>query len=113
MQSIRDYDTALSSLLLEALATIKNITGYGISDLANLSRRVPTISFNIGKLTSSDVASRCGERHIAVRDGNMYSPRLLKRLGIPPEQGAVRASMAHYNTVGEVDRLVDLLRTFR
>jgi cysteine desulfurase family protein (TIGR01976 family) len=113
MQSIREYETGLSSRLLQGLATIENITVYGISDLANLSRRVPTISFNVGKLTSSDVASRCGERHIAVRDGNMYSPRLLKRLGIPPEQGAVRASMAHYNTVGEVDRLVDLLRTFR
>jgi selenocysteine lyase/cysteine desulfurase len=32
----------------------------------------------------------------------MYSPRLMKRLGLPTETGAVRASLVHYNTVQEV-----------
>jgi selenocysteine lyase/cysteine desulfurase len=39
---------------------------------------------------------------IAVRDGHMYSPRLMKRLGISPDHGAVRASLVHYNTHEEV-----------
>ena len=111
MQSIRQYEAGLSRGLLQGLAALDRITVYGISDGSRVSGRVPTISFNVGSLASSDVASRCAERRIAVRDGNMYSPRLLKRLGIPSEQGAVRASLAHYNTLGEVDRLLDLLRT--
>lgn len=41
---------------------------------------------------------------IGVRDGNMYSPRLLRRLGLAPDTGAVRASLVHYNTVQEIDR---------
>lgn len=42
---------------------------------------------------------------IAIRDGHMYSPRLIRRLGLSVESGAVRASLAHYNTVGEIGRL--------
>jgi selenocysteine lyase/cysteine desulfurase len=34
----------------------------------------------------------------------MYTPRLMKRLGLPLETGAVRASLVHYNTVEEVNR---------
>jgi len=45
-----------------------------------------------------------------VRDGNMYSPRLLTRLRIAPESGAVRASLAHYNSFEEVDRFLHALQ---
>jgi selenocysteine lyase/cysteine desulfurase len=31
-------------------------------------------------------------------------------MGIPPETGAVRASLVHYNTVEEIDKFVDVLR---
>jgi selenocysteine lyase/cysteine desulfurase len=34
----------------------------------------------------------------------MYSPRLMKRLGLSQESGAVRASLVHYNTMEEVHR---------
>jgi selenocysteine lyase/cysteine desulfurase len=34
----------------------------------------------------------------------MYSPRLMKRLGLAQESGAVRASLVHYNTLEEVRR---------
>ena len=39
------------------------------------------------------------KRNIGVRDGHMYSPRLMKRLGLALESGAVRASLVHYNTL--------------
>jgi selenocysteine lyase/cysteine desulfurase len=32
----------------------------------------------------------------------MYAPRLMKRLGLTTESGAVRASLVHYNTLEEV-----------
>jgi selenocysteine lyase/cysteine desulfurase len=34
----------------------------------------------------------------------MYTPRLMKRLGLALETGAVRASLVHYNTIEEVRR---------
>jgi selenocysteine lyase/cysteine desulfurase len=51
----------------------------------------------------------CAENGIGVRDGNMYSPRLLERLGIPCSTGAVRASLVHYNTLDEIDRFINVL----
>jgi selenocysteine lyase/cysteine desulfurase len=50
---------------------------------------------------------------IAVRDGHMYSPRLMRRLGLAVETGAVRVSLAHYNTTGEVKQLGAVLARLR
>ena len=50
------------------------------------------------------------ERGIAIRDGHMYAPRLMQRLGLAMDRGAVRASLVHYNTVGEVRRFGEALR---
>ena len=43
----------------------------------------------------------------------MYSPRLMRRLGLAVESGAVRASLAHYNTVEEVWQLGTVLSRLR
>ncbi len=43
----------------------------------------------------------------------MYSPRLMKRLGLATESGAVRASLVHYNTVEEVRRFGSALAEMR
>jgi selenocysteine lyase/cysteine desulfurase len=40
----------------------------------------------------------------------MYSPRLLRRMGISPDTGAVRASLVHYNTRDEIHRFAEVLR---
>jgi cysteine desulfurase family protein (TIGR01976 family) len=110
MSAIRAYEATLSSKTLRSLAELDAVMVYGIKDESQLNRRVPTICFTLKGMSSAQVATRCAENGIGVRDGNMYSPRLLRRMGIPPETGAVRASLVHYNTVEEIDRFVDVLR---
>jgi selenocysteine lyase/cysteine desulfurase len=39
----------------------------------------------------------------------MYAPRLMDRLGISHDTGAVRASLVHYNTHQEIDRFAAAL----
>ncbi len=46
---------------------------------------------------------------IGIRDGHMYSPRLIKRLGLSLDSGVVRASLLHYNTLQEVQAFGDVL----
>jgi len=46
---------------------------------------------------------------IGVRDGHMYAPRLMRRLGLDPDSGGVRVSLVHYNTVEEIHRFRDVL----
>lgn len=40
----------------------------------------------------------------------MYAPRLMKRLNLSMDSGAIRASLVHYNTVEEVRRFGEALR---
>jgi len=110
MEGIRRYEKLLVSEVLGRLAEIGSITVYGIREPERLDQRVPTVCFNVKGFSAAAVAERCAEEGIGVRDGNMYSPRLLNRMGIPPETGAVRASLAHYNTVEEVDRFIQVMQ---
>ena len=45
-------------------------------------------------------------RSLGVGVGNFYAYRLIKALGIDPEDGAVRVSFVHYTSKDEVDRLI-------
>jgi cysteine desulfurase family protein (TIGR01976 family) len=69
--------------------------------------RVPTFCFDLEGDSAESVATRLGERNIAVWHGNYYAVEVMKRLGLP--DGAVRAGFLHYNTTEEVDRLLEAL----
>jgi cysteine desulfurase family protein (TIGR01976 family) len=110
MEAIRNYEAGLSVETLRRLSEIDGVTVYGIREERQFKHRVPTICFNLKGLDASVTADRCAARGIGVRDGNMYSPRLLRRMGIPAESGAVRASLVHYNTVEEIDKFAGVLQ---
>jgi selenocysteine lyase/cysteine desulfurase len=110
MQAIRLHEAELSFEALRCLAEINGITVYGVQQPKELDGRVPTICFNLRGKSPAEVASLCSDHGIGVRDGNMYSPRLLRRLAIPDDTGAVRASLAHYNTQNEIHRFAEVLQ---
>lgn len=102
MEAIREYETTLSIALLEGLRATKGATVYGVQDPRAVHQRVPTICFNLKSISPATLAVKLADKGIAVRDGHMYSPRLMKRLGLSPDSGAVRASLVHYNTHEEI-----------
>jgi len=110
MEAIRVYEATLSAEILRSLAKLEDVTVYGIREPSQLTQRVPTICFNLNGVPPARVAASCAGNGIGVRDGNMYSPRLLRRMGIPSESGVVRASLVHYNTVEEIAKFIDVLR---
>ncbi len=103
MCAVRAYEASLS---LELLRTLTNCgaTVYGINDESRLGQRVPTFCFNLAGVLPATVTETLSRDGIAVRDGHMYAPRLMRRLGLPLDTGAVRASLVHYNTVAEIHR---------
>src|SRR6266700_2511566 len=109
MQAIRHYEAKLSARLLKELQRLPRVSTYGVRDPEHIARRVPTICFNIGGVKPATVTSELADRAIGVRDGNMYSPRLLKRLGVSSDDGAVRASLVHYNTEEEINCFIAAL----
>jgi selenocysteine lyase/cysteine desulfurase len=82
---------------------------YGISDESRLSERVPTICFNLPGRTPPDVADAMDRAGIGIRDGHMYAPRLMKRLGLSMDTGCLRVSLVHYNTLDEVAQFSEAL----
>lgn len=109
MGSIRQYEATLSSVFLEGISEIRGAVVYGENDPKTTHQRVPTFCFNLSNVPPATVAAKLAGKRIAVRDGHMYSPRLMRRLGLSPDSGAVRASLVHYNTHEEVRRFVNAL----
>jgi selenocysteine lyase/cysteine desulfurase len=110
MEAIRSYEASLSREAIKELSGIPGVSVYGVRDPDKQNQRVPTICFNLQGVTPAKVSELCAAQGIGVRDGNMYSPRLLQRLSIAADTGAVRASLVHYNTVDEIHRFIDVLR---
>jgi cysteine desulfurase family protein (TIGR01976 family) len=110
MDEIRAYEQVLS---LEMLRVLQDAGAevYGIREPDRVPQRVPTFSFNLGKISPAIVAKELARNHIGVRAGHMYSPRLMQRLGLTPETGAVRASLVHYNTIEEIHKFKQVLRS--
>lgn len=100
-EAIKNYETRLSIAMLEALAQAK-ATVYGITAKEHISHRTPTLCFNLPDISPAKVTEELAKKNIGVRDGHMYSPRLMNRIGLTKESGAVRASLVHYNTLEEV-----------
>jgi cysteine desulfurase family protein (TIGR01976 family) len=108
MNAIQAYEQQLSLEMLRALRDC-GATVYGISEEHRVCQRVPTLCFNLGKIVPAIVCEASARAGIGIRDGHMYSPRLMKRLGLRLDSGAVRASLVHYNTLEEIHRFGDVL----
>ncbi len=109
MSLIREYEASLSWEMLEALRGAGAIV-YGIDDPARLAQRVPTFCFRLPDVAPAAVTETMAQRGIGIRDGHMYAPRLMRRLGISLDTGVNRASLVHYNTVGEIHEFGKVLR---
>jgi cysteine desulfurase family protein (TIGR01976 family) len=109
MGAIRDYELLLAREMLGVLKGC-GATIYGVADEARINERVPTFCFNIGRLSPQRIVEEMAEMQIGIRDGHMYAPRLMKRLNLSMDSGAIRASLVHYNTVEEIHRFGEALR---
>lgn len=108
-EAIRDYEARLSCAMLDVLANA-TATVYGITAKDQIAQRTPTLCFNLPGISPARVTEALAQRNIGVRDGHMYSPRLIKRLGLAQDSGAVRASLVHYNTLEEVRKFGSALK---
>lgn len=110
MNAIRAYESTLSSEMLRVLKS-HGATIYGLSDPTRISARVPTFCFNLPGRPPADVAQAMADNGVMIRDGHMYAPRLMARLGLPMSSGALRATLVHYNTLEEIARFDRVLAT--
>ncbi len=74
------------------------------------SHRVGTVSFVHARKSSREIVAEVDRTGFAIRHGHMYAWRLCEALGLDPEDGVVRVSLVHYNTLEEIERLIEVLR---
>jgi cysteine desulfurase family protein (TIGR01976 family) len=72
-------------------------------------QRVPTVSFVVEGRHSEAIVRHVDAHGIGIRFGDFYAKRLIESLGLNVYGGVVRVSIAHYNTMDEIDRLIDTL----
>ncbi len=105
MKNVREHEEKLTSYCLKEMLEMEGVSVYGPRDP---ERIVGVISFNVEGFNHHDVASILDENGIAVRSGHHCAQPLVKRLGV---RGTVRASFYIYNTIDEIKRFLDVLRS--
>jgi len=104
---IRTLEAPLQERLVSYLRSKEGvqIIGAGTSE----ENSVGTISFISNRIPSDKISAHTDTKNIGIRYGHMYAYRLCQALKIPVEPGVTRASLVHYNTMSEIDRLIEAL----
>ncbi len=70
--------------------------------------RVGTVSFVHRTKSSAEICAEVDRSGIGIRNGHMYAYHLCQAAGLDPDDGVVRTSLVHYNTPGEIARLIEV-----
>jgi cysteine desulfurase family protein (TIGR01976 family) len=82
---------------------------FELHGLPTMDGRVPTFALTHPDHDSAVLAERLAQQDIAAWHGNYYALEVLRALGLEERGGALRIGVMHYNTPGEIDRLLDVL----
>lgn len=96
----------LQARLIEYLRSRTDVRIIGPID-DGLSR-VGTISFVHDTKSSAEITEAVNRSGIGIRHGHMYAYHLCEAAGLDPEDGVVRTSLVHYNTMEEIERLIEV-----
>lgn len=105
---IEEYENMLGDMLREGLRKIPGVTLYQAGASV---RKTPTIAFRVDGMKQSEFCTRMSEGHsIFVSDGDFYAQTLVRKIVPGDEKSVVRAGIAPYNTVTEVQAMLDATR---
>lgn len=102
MDQIYEHEQALTRYAMEQMSSIE-----GMRLIGTPKHKDAVISFLVGDIHHLDLGTLLDRLGIAVRTGHHCAEPLMRRMGI---EGTVRASFGLYNTLEEVDLLVNGIR---
>ena len=111
MLAIQSYEQTLSSKLIEGLQNLAGVDVKGISEGKDLARRVPTVSFTVEKQNPEEISNKLAAENIFVWHGHNYALEAIRLMGLEESGGVVRIGPVHYNTLDEIDRTLEVLKT--
>lgn len=102
MSSAHAYTSGVFEALVTGLRAIN-----GVTVLPAPPGRCPTVSFRVDAEAPAATATALGDQGICVYSGDYYAYEYFQSTGLRDSGGGVRASVYHYNTAAEVDRLLE------
>ena len=96
-----DHEHALNHRLREGLQAMTNVTLY-----SNARQKTPTELFSLAGINSERIYEFLAERKINAPADSFYAIECSRHLGLG-DDGAIRAGLAPYNNVDEIDRLLE------
>ncbi|KAM3477552.1 hypothetical protein MY5147_002624 [Beauveria neobassiana] len=104
-----DHEEALTEALLAYLRGVPGISIYGKRHVQ--AARLPIVSFTVEGWDARELVEAVEARsHYGLRWGCFYSNRLVRETLLLKQDGVVRVSLAHYNTMEEVLGLIKILK---
>ena len=100
--AIAQYENELLEFATKKLLEIEGLKIYGTA-----KNKTAVISFNVGSIHPYDIGSILDKLGVAVRTGHHCAQPIMDFFKIP---GTVRASFSFYNTMEEVDILVEAVK---
>jgi selenocysteine lyase/cysteine desulfurase len=94
---------------LSGLTAIKGVKVRGITSENAVHRRVPTVSITVDGKDPAELAQSFAADNIFVWSGHNYALEPIRRMELMDKGGVLRIGLAHYNTAGEVDTLLNRL----
>ncbi|MDE2819317.1 MAG: cysteine desulfurase-like protein [Chloroflexota bacterium] len=107
MMAVQEYERDLVAALIEGLSAIAGLRIAGITDASRFGWRVPTAAFELDSKSPDEIAACLAEHEVYVWSGDYYALEIMQRLNRPG--GMVRVGIAQYNTIGEINRLLELV----
>ena len=102
LTNIKEYEDYLLDYATSKLKEIDGLKIFGES-----KSKVSVISFNIGKVHPYDIGSVIDNLGIAVRTGHHCAQPIMDYFDIP---GTIRISFSFYNTIDEINILIEALK---
>lgn len=102
LDRIAAYEDQLTRHAMARMAEIDQMQFYG-----TVPGKTSVVSFNVGQIHPMDLGTLLDHLGFAIRTGHHCAQPLMARCGV---EGMARVSFALYNTVEEIDRLVEALQ---
>ncbi len=102
---LRDQEEAVVAPLLAYLSGKNSVRLLGPVEAA---RRAPTVAIACDR-PGEEIAAELAPHGIMAGGGDFYAGRPLEAMGVDMAKGALRLSLVHYTSPGDVDRLIRAL----
>jgi cysteine desulfurase/selenocysteine lyase len=100
MEAVHAHERALVNYALDQMRQVQDLEIYG----PEAEQRGGVVSFNLEGIHPHDMASILDQHGVAIRGGHHCAMPLMRVLGV---NGTCRASFYVYNTIDEIDTLIE------